>query len=83
VSCKKKMMPYVMLVSGGLMAILGIAFVAMYILDAVVARAGEPDQSLLFWYLPILFFGVIAMLIGAGISAWEVSRVRKMRSKKI
>jgi hypothetical protein len=68
-----------MLAVGILTAILGVTFVAMYILDAIVARAGEPDQSLLFWYLPVLFLGIIAMLIGFGIGAWGFSILRKKR----
>jgi hypothetical protein len=82
VSRRGKILAYGMLASGGLLAILGMAFVAVYIREAVLARVGEPDQSLLFWYLPILFIGVIAMLTGFGVGAWGVSRVRKMRPKK-
>ncbi len=79
----KKILAYGLLALGSLLSILGMAFVAAYIREAVLARVGEPDQSLLFWYLPILFLGVIAMLIGVGMVAWGVSRVRKMRPKKI
>ncbi len=75
-SHKKKILPYAMLVIGSLTTILGMLFVAMYVLEAIVARTGEPDQSLLFWHLPILFIGLIAMLIGGGMGAWGISRVR-------
>jgi hypothetical protein len=83
VSRKEKILAYGILASGGLLAILGMALVAVYIREAVLARVGEPDQSLLFWYLPILVIGVIAMLIGVGMGAWGVSRMRKMRPKKM
>jgi ABC-type uncharacterized transport system permease subunit len=49
---------------GGLMVMLGLIFIIMYVWQAVIARLGEPDQSLLFWYLPILFLGMIAAMLG-------------------
>ena len=76
---KKKVLPLGMVVSGGLMSIAGAAFVAMYVRDAVIARSGEPDQSLLFWYLPFLFMGVIALLAGLGLGAWGFSILWKLR----
>jgi len=51
-------------VAGGyLLSLAGIVFVVMYIKEAVIDRFGEGDQSLLFWYLPVLFIGM-AMLLG-------------------
>ena len=67
---QRQRLPAGALILGGVMAGLGAAFVAMYVLEAVVARWGEPDQSLLFWYLPLLFLGVIAGAVGAGIGFW-------------
>lgn len=74
-----KILPYSALAFGTLMAFAGVAFVVMYILEAIVARAGEPDQSLLFWYLPILFIGFVGMGIGLGVGVWGVIRLRKGR----
>lgn len=51
---------------GGLGVLLGMGLILMYVWDAVISRIGEPDQSLLFWYLPILFLGIAAG--GGGIS---------------
>ena len=51
---------------GGLGALLGTIFVLMYVWGAFISRLGEPDQSLLFWYLPILFLGIAVG--GGGIS---------------
>jgi len=51
---------------GGLGAVLGLTFILMYVWGAVISRIGEPDQSLLFWYLPILFLGIAVG--GGGIS---------------
>jgi hypothetical protein len=75
----KKNLSYGLVVSGGLLTIMGMAFVGMYIVEAIIARAGEPDQSLLFWYLPILFLGLMGMMIGLGVGAWGVWRLRKIR----
>ena len=75
----KKMLSYGLVVSGDLIALLGMTFVAMYVFEAIVARVGEPDQSLLFWYLPILSLGLMGMVIGLGVGAWGFWRLRKIR----
>ena len=62
---------------GILMVLCGAGFVVMYVLEAVVARIGAPDQSLLFWYLPILFMGLIAMGTGLGAIVWGSARLRE------
>jgi len=54
------------LVAGSVMALLGLWLVAAYFMSAVLDRIGEPDQSLLFWYLPLLFMGIMAL--GAGVA---------------
>jgi len=40
-----------------LLITIGLGFIYMYFWDGVVSRLGDPDQSLAFWYLPILFIG--------------------------
>lgn len=74
---KRHLLPAGALILGGILAGLGAAFVVMYVLEAVVARRGDPDQSLLFWYLPILFIGLVALAAGAGIGIWGWRRRRK------
>ena len=76
-----KILPYGALASGILLAFTGAAFVFMYILEAIVARVGEPDQSLLFWYLPILFMGLIGIAAGLGLCILGIGRLRKARSR--
>ena len=49
---------------GCISAAAGLFFVVLYILEAVIRHSGEPDQSLIFWYLPILFIGLICLGIG-------------------
>jgi len=77
----KKILPCGALVIGGLIAMIGIGFAVMYVLEAIIARLGEADQSLLFWYLPILFMGLIGILMGVGIGVWGAIRLRQIREQ--
>lgn len=61
---------------GSCAIVLGLWFAAMYVTEAVVKRIGEPDQSLVFWYLPILFMGVTGVLFGAGMLILGIARLR-------
>ncbi len=64
----------------GIAAILvGVAMMGAYVLEAVIRRVGEPDQSLLFWYLPLLFIGIMCTMAGIGATAWGVSRLRSSK----
>ena len=47
---------------------------------AIIERLGDPDQSLLFWYLPILFIGLAGMGLGTGLSILAVIQLRNPRS---
>jgi len=77
----KKLLPCGALVVGGLITLIGIGFAVMYVLEAIIARLGEADQSLLFWYLPILFMGLIGIIIGLGIGVWGAIRLRQIREQ--
>lgn len=59
---------------GSLLSIIGVVFIAMYLWEAIINRLGEPDQSLLFWYLPILFIGLLSLMAG-------ISLIKRQRSK--
>ena len=76
----KNLWPCLGITAGIVLILCGAGFVAMYVLEAVVARIGEPDQSLLFWYLPILFMGLIAM--GTGVGAIVLAMVRLREEKR-
>lgn len=73
----KKIWPWAAFVFGVITGLVGMALIGIYILEAVVARVGEPDQSLLFWYLPILFLGLIGLSIGLGTGIWGFHRLKK------
>ena len=67
------------LVVGSLAGILGGVLIVNYISEAVVARAGEADQSLLFWYLPFFLFGFIFLVSGISAVIWGVRNLRKIK----
>ena len=76
----KKWSAYLFVFLGGLMTALGVAFVSMYVWEAVISRLGDPDQSLLFWYLPILFLGLIASGVGLLLLLRGICQTRNMKS---
>ena len=76
----KKLLSCGALVFGILFFILGAVFVVAYISEAVMARLGEPDQSLLFWYLPILFMGIAGIGLGTGAGILGVIGLRRLRA---
>ena len=75
----KKTWPSVALIAGIVLTIIGVLLIAGYIMEAYIARIGEPDQSLLFWYLPLLFVGLIAFITGLSTSIWGFIRLRKIK----
>ena len=78
----KKLWPIIGLIFGTILGVIGIGLVIAYVLEAVIARRGEADQSLLFWYLPFLFFGIIGLVTGLGIGISSVQKLRKEESSK-
>ena len=78
----KKTWPSIVLISGIVISIVGAILIIGYILEAYVARRGEPDQSLLFWYLPFLFVGFISFVTGLSASVLGFNRLRKINMKK-
>ena len=77
----KKMLSCGALAFSVLVFITGSVFVVMYVSQAVIARLGEPDQSLLFWYLPFLFIGIIGIIMGIGMGALGFLGLRKNRHR--
>lgn len=67
------------LVAGALLTLFGLALVAAYVFGAVVDRLGEPDQSLLFWYLPFLLIGIMAVVAGAAAAVLGFFGLRKSK----
>jgi hypothetical protein len=77
----KTKLAYFLVFLGGLLTVLGAVFIGMYIWEAVISRLGDPDQSLIFWYLPILFIGVSAVLGGFFMFRQGLSQIRSMKKE--
>ena len=75
----KKIWPSVTFAIGIVIGVFGAFLVAAYFTEAVIARIGDPDQSLLFWYLPFLFFGIIGLISGFTMAAGAFIRLKKIK----
>jgi len=71
-----RVLPVLALTFGAIASLIGVGLVGSYAWWAVVARWGEPDQSLLFWYVPFLLFGLGGVVYGSTVSAWGLRRLR-------
>lgn len=65
------------------MLIVGAAALKWYLWDVVVGQAGEPDRSMLFWGLPILFIGIFAGAAGLGLIIIAVHDFRSRRVRGV
>jgi hypothetical protein len=77
----KTILLYIFVSSGGLLTGLGAVSVGMYIWEAIISRLGDSDQSLIFWYLPFLFVGVMGILGGLFIVRIGLSKIRGIKQE--
>ncbi len=70
-------LPIAALCFGVAATLVGLVLTGAYVLEAVIERRGEPDQSLLFWYLPILLIGMVSVVTGLVSSIWGFVRLRR------
>jgi succinate dehydrogenase/fumarate reductase cytochrome b subunit len=54
----------------------GAAGVKWYVWDIAIAEAGEPDRSMLFWGIPVLFIGGGALVAGALLTRVALRSIR-------
>ena len=66
---------------GIITCLIGLFLIYEYVVNAVIDRIGESDQSLLFWYLPFLILGIAALKLGIGFSIWGFISLRSQRSE--
>ena len=71
-----KLITWLGLLGGGLLSLVGAGFVILYVMEGIVMRIGDPDQSLLFWYLPVLFLGIAGLVFGVALLLWARSRLK-------
>lgn len=74
-----KWLAWAMTIAGALIGVVGLAFIWLYFWEGIIVRIGEPDQSLAFWYLPILFIGLMAGGAGLALLRRGLSRLRRLR----
>ena len=74
----RKIVCAIFMLLSALMFIVGITLIIMYVNSAIVERLGEGDQSLLFWYLPLMLFGIICTI--AGMNLYKMTR-RKCKDR--
>ncbi len=55
-------------------ALVGATLCWLYVDGAIVQRLGEPDQSMVFWALPILLMGLVALALA--VVLWLVAKHR-------
>ncbi len=59
-----RFIPTISIISGTLIILGGLSLIGFYIY-AVVHSLDQPDKSLIFWYLPFVFFGLLLNATGA------------------
>jgi hypothetical protein len=69
-------LPILALTFGVVAVLAGVGLIGSYVWWAVIARWGAGDQSLLFWYLPFLLFGLAGVVYGSTAGAWGLRRLR-------
>jgi hypothetical protein len=52
--------------------VIGGAALKWYLWDIVIVESGNPDRSMLFWGLPVVFIGIVA--IGGGVGFGVLAR---------
>lgn len=65
----RRLVAPIMVVAGSLLAVVGLAGVKWYVWDIVISQAGQPDRSMLFWGLAVLFLALGAAGAG-GLLVW-------------
>ncbi len=72
----KKLLTYLLLFFGSIIAPTGAVFVFMYFWEAIILRIGDHDQSLIFWYLPVLFIGFTGIIGGVAMLIQGINRLK-------
>ena len=73
----KKPLSYLLILLGWIFLFAGGVFVFLYFRDAIILRMNESDQSLIFWYLPILFLGLAGILGGFGLLLFGLKHLKE------
>jgi hypothetical protein len=70
------MLDYLLVINGLLLIIVGTSFVVMYFWQALISQAGNPEESQVFLYLPILLIGVALFSGGLFLSIRGIKKIK-------
>lgn len=73
-------MPILMIVAGAFCTLFGGLLIWAYIWKAIIVPWGEPDQSLMFWYLIFPLFGLPFLSLGIPLIIVEFRNRKKNRT---
>ena len=48
----------------------------MYVWEGIIVHLGEADQSLVFWYIPILLIGFFSIGIGLALFIYSYKKIK-------
>ncbi len=68
----------IMLLGGVVLVVPGLLGIKWYVWDIAVSQTGQPDRSMLFWGLPILFLAFGSIAVG-GLLGWAGRRLARRR----
>lgn len=71
----KKCIHVLALLFGSAATLTGLWLIGLYFSEAVFKRLGEPDQSLVFWYIPILCIGIVSIVTGVVSFLWGLGKL--------
>lgn len=74
----KRLLTFMLLAISMVLVFIGTGLIAMYLWEGIIVRIGDSDQSLIFWYLPILFIGFFSL--GSGIVLF-IRSYKKIKTK--
>lgn len=83
----RKIVPVLAIAAGALLIMIGLGLAFAYVKSAIEVW-NSPDQSVLFWYLPLLFLGLISAAVGIyflliGIKSFHHPRYHKLASTSL
>ena len=71
----------VRMISGIMLVLMGLLFISAYVSEAIIVPVENPDQSLVFWYLPLLIVGLFTAALGMLITWIGYRDFKSLRSR--
>lgn len=74
-------MALIVLAGGLVMVVVGLIGIKWYVWDIAISQAGQPDRSMLFWGLPILFLAFASTAVGT-LLGWAGRHLTRHRTDR-